>query len=119
MTANMEERNSTETCNREPDAKTRGNDLNKQSVCSAKEQLQTTEEDRSAKEVPSENAKTLKCEENYVTNKLSPSQSENFRASRFGELRNTMYDQRNSTLRRTPFREINCNDNKQTIWRPW
>ena len=121
MTANMEERNSTETCNKVPDAKTRGNEIqvNKQSVCSTEEQPQTTGEDISEKEVPSENAKTSKYDENYATNKLSPSQSENYPASKLAEFRNTLFDQRNSALRRTPFREINCNDNKQTIWRPW
>ena len=110
----MEESSSIETCNREQDAKTRENDLNKQPVSSTKEQFQATGEEISEKEVSSESAKTLKYDENYVTNERSPSQSENYPASR-----NTMYNQRNCTLQRTPFREINCNDNKQTIWRPW
>ena len=118
-TTNAEERISIETCNREADAKTRKNDLNQLPVCSTKEQLQAKGEEISEKEVPSENAKTLKYDENHVTNKLSPSQSDNYPARRFAELRNTMHNQRNSTLKRSPFREINCNGNKQTIWRPW
>lgn len=106
----MEERNSIETCNREADAKTRENDLNKLQGFSTKEQLQVTGE---------ENAKTLKYDEDHVSNKLYPSQSENYPARRFAELQNTMHNQKNSTLKRSPFREINCNDNKQPIWRPW
>lgn len=116
----MKERNWTATCNRaEMDAKTRENDLNKEPVCSTKQQLQTIGEERSQKDVPSENAKTLKYDENCVTNKLSPSQLENYPACRFTELRNTLYNQINNTpVKRSPFREINCNDNKP-IWRPW
>jgi len=106
----VEERNSIETCNREADAKTRENDLNKLQGFSIKEQLQVTGE---------ENAKTLKYDEDHVSNKLYPSQSENYPARRFAELRNTIHNQRNSTLKRSPFRETNCNDNKQPIWRPW
>lgn len=116
----MEEPNSADTSNRKQDTKTWENDFrNKQLVSSTIEQLQTTEEEIFEKKVPSENAKTLKYEENYATNKLSPSQPENYPASRFVELRNPMYNQRNSALKRTPFREINGNDNKQLIWRPW
>jgi len=115
----VEEPNSADTSNRKKDTKAWENDLNKQPVSSTKEQLQTTEEEISEKKFPSENAKTLKYDENYATNKLSSSQSENYPASRFAELRNLMYNQRNGALKRTPFREINGNDNKQLIWRPW
>lgn len=115
----MEEPNSADTSNRKKDTKAWENDLNKQPVSSTKEQLQTTEEEISEKKFPSENEKTLKYDENYATNKLSSSQSENYPASRFAELRNPMYNQRNGALKRTPFREINGNDNKQLIWRPW
>lgn len=118
---NVEEHNSIGTCNREADAKTMENDLNQRPVCSTTEQLQATGEELSSeKEVLSENAKTLKYDENHVTSKLSPSQSDNYPARRFAQLRlNTMHNQRNSSLKRSPFREISCNDNRQTIWRPW
>ena len=116
--ANVIERLSTETCNREVDAKTWENDLNKEPVCLTKEQLQTTGEERSEKDSPSENAKTSQNDENHVTNRLSPSQSENYPAPRFAELQNTVYNQRNSTLKSSPLCEIDCNNNKP-IWRPW
>lgn len=124
METNVENRKSIETYRREPDTKTHGDNLNKQSGCStAKEQVQTRGEEILEKEVWSENAKTLNYDENCATNSvLLSSQSQNF-PCRFAGFRNATDDKRNGAPWRTPFRELNCNNkqekSKQTIWRPW
>lgn len=111
---------------REPEVKILGNNyLNKQSVCSTKEQVQTKGKkfNMLEKEVRSENAKTHYYDENYATTNLLPSQSQN-RPSRSLVFRNTSNEPRNGgAQKRTALREINFNikqeKNEQTIWRPW
>lgn len=120
----MEDRQSMDTYNREMHAKTHECNSNKQSICLAKEQDQRRGEELLEKEVRSENAKTVNYDKNYnaINNELFPSQSQNF-PRRFAVFRNVTNEQRNGSLRRTPFRELNCNNkqekSKQTIWRPW
>ena len=124
METNMEDRKSMDTYSRELHAKTYEHNLNKQSVCLAKEQDQTRGEELLEKEVRSENAKTGNYDENYnaTNNELFPSQSRNC-PCRVTVSRNVTNEQRNGSPRRTPFRELNCNNkqekSKQTIWRPW